>query len=400
MLKNKKKILIFIALIVMLTFNFMTNFLSIERIGGYPFNNFQKDSENLVIWKMNYDKLNNVKGNCDYGLCTYDYTKDTFNQYTSQFGLQGYIFSFLNNNLNVDIKILHIFTCLLLSTTLVLICYFINKKYDKLLGIIFYITFFLSPWIIAFARNLYWVPFTWFIPSLLGLLFSIYYKEKKIFIPLIYLSILIKCLCGYEYITTIMLSTIIYFVIDLFVVDNKKARKKILATIFAVGIVCLLGFGTSLIIHGYKRGDGNIYFGVREIYKKDVLKRTILTFDKDNYTGIMYESMDASIKDVIKLYIYNWSTDIIYGLNSKLFPIMIIVTFIICVINYINKKEHRKRDLMMFIMFLLTSISWFILGKSHSYIHTHMNYVLWYFGFIQICIYIILKFILNKIKAN
>lgn len=28
---------------------------------------------------------------------------------------------------------------------------------------------------------------------------------------------------------------------------------------------------------------------------------------------------------------------------------------------------------------------------AHSYVHTHMNYVLWYFGFVQICIYILCK---------
>lgn len=399
MLKNKKKILIFLVLVLMLTFNFMTNFLSVQSIGGYQFNSFQKDSQNLVMWKLNYDKLITPKGECRYGLCTYDYTKNLFNQYVSQFGLQGYVFSYLNNNLNIDVKVLHVFTCLFLAITLVLISYFISKKYDKLFGSIFYITFFLSPWIIAFARNLYWVPFTWFIPCLLGLLFSIYPNKKKIFVPLIYLSILVKCLCGYEYITTIMLSTIIFFIIDLFVINDGKKRKKIISTIFVVGIVCLLAFGTALMIHGYKRGEGNIYLGVREIYKKDVLKRTILTLDKDSYTGIMRESMDSGVIDVMKLYVYHWNTDIIYGLNSRLFPLMILVTFVICIINFIDHYEHRKRDLAMFIMFLATSISWYILGKSHSYIHTHMNYVLWYFGFIQVCIYIITKFIIKKIKA-
>ena len=51
----------------------------------------------------------------------------------------------------------------------------------------------------------------------------------------------------------------------------------------------------------------------------------------------------------------------------------------------------------MFIVFLGTTLSWFILGKAHSYVHTHMNYVLWYFGFIQICLYIIIKFACQKI---
>lgn len=399
MMKNKKmrKVISITILILMLTFNFMTNFLSIEQIGGHPFSSFQSDSETLVIDKINYDNSNGESGICNYGLCIYDDEIQKFDNYLSQFGLQGYVFSFLMKIVK-NIQILKIFTSLALATVLVIICYFISKKYDKLLGIIFYVTFFLSPWVIAFARNLYWVPFTWFTPCLLGLLLSLYRKKKKIIIPLIYLSILVKCLCGYEYITTIMLSTIVFFIIDLFVEKENKKRIKILKTIFVVGIVCLLGFGTSLMIHGYKRGSGDIVAGIQEIYKKDVLRRTILTFDKDSYSGITRKSMDASVIGVVQLYIYNWNTDIIYGVNSKLFSVMVFTAFIICIINIIENYKHKTRDLSMFLSFLITSVSWFILGKSHSYIHLNMNFVLWYFGFIQVCFYIIIKFIIFKIK--
>jgi len=404
MLKNKNvKIFLSLSLLIlMLSFNFMTNFLSTDTIGGLSFSYFQGDSENLVIAKMNYDKFEEKRGDCDYGLCMYDNNTRTFSGYRSQFGLQGYVFSFLINIVK-KVQILRIFTSLALATVLVLICYFISKKYDKLLGIIFYGTFFFSPWVIAFARNLYWVPFTWFTPCLLGLLLSLYRKKKKIIIPLIYLSILIKCLCGYEYITTIMLSTIVFFIIDLFVERENKKRIVILKTIFVVGIVCLLGFGTALMIHGYKRGSGDIVEGIESIYKTDVLRRTIITTDKHNYTGIYRESMDASVADVIKLYVYNWNTDIVYGVDKKLFPVMIFITFIVCIINIIENYKYKKRDFVMFMIFLITTLSWLILGKSHSYIHTHMNYVLWYFGFIQVCFYIIIKFIFNnlhKIKVK
>jgi len=49
----------------------------------------------------------------------------------------------------------------------------------------------------------------------------------------------------------------------------------------------------------------------------------------------------------------------------------------------------KTEQAVMYVFFLLTSISWFYLAKSHSYIHHHMNYVMWYFGFVQICLYII-----------
>ena len=50
--------------------------------------------------------------------------------------------------------------------------------------------------------------------------------------------------------------------------------------------------------------------------------------------------------------------------------------------NYANTQGYT-------VSFLAT-ISWFVLAKAHSYIHTHMNYVLWYFGFVQVCLYILI----------
>ena len=47
----------------------------------------------------------------------------------------------------------------------------------------------------------------------------------------------------------------------------------------------------------------------------------------------------------------------------------------------------------------LTSVSWFVLGKAHSYIHTHMNFAMWYFGFVQLLFYIPLHMLWIKLKA-
>lgn len=401
---NKKYIILYV-LIILLTINFRTNFLSNDNISEYSFDNFQYDSEKLVLEKIAYDNNKYIPGTCKYGLCKLEknYKGHTlyFVDYESQVGLQGYIISFLHNKLNISIETIYIILCFLLSLILTTISYLIFKKYNKSLGVIFYITFFLSPWIIAFARNLYWVTFTWFAPMMLGLILAKNYKKIKIITPLIFIAILIKCLCGYEYITTIMLSTIMFFIIDLFVGKNKKEKIKIIKTIFVVGVTCLLAFATSLLIHGYMRGEGDIVKGVNIIYKNDVLRRTIITTAKDNYDGIIRESIDANIFDVLKLYYFNWRTDIIYGISSIWFFGITITSFIIAIFNMVTKKKNNKQNIVLYIMCLLTTISWFILGKSHSYIHVHMNFVLWYFGYVQVCIYLLYEFIKdNVIKLN
>lgn len=405
-----KKNLIMTALVLLMTFNFFTNFLSKANLGYNNFENFQSDSENLVMGKLYYDSGKDIDGKCEYGLCIYknfseqnifnmeDKSNLNFESYKSQFGLHGYILSFFYNKIHIPINGIKILLCLLLSITLLSISYFISKKYDKLMGIVFYMTFFLSPWVIFFARNLYWVEFTWFVPCLLGLLLSANYDKKKIIIPLIFISIFVKCLCGYEYITTIMFSTIIFFIIDFFKEINRDKKIEIFKTIILVGITCLLGFILAISIHGLMRGEGNLIRGVKDIYQNDVLRRTILTLDKNSYDGLVRESMDASVSIVLDKYIYEWRTEIIYGLNGNLFPLICFGSFAICIINLLQKEKNSKEYIIMSIAFFVTTTSWYILGKSHSYIHTHMNYVLWYFGYIQICLYIFLKFIISEIK--
>ena len=409
-MEKNKKILITLLMCIIMTINFSFNiFTSQDELIGYTkFREFQGDSEGIVLSKI--DQCNyNYKSK--YGL-SYTYLNNNkiqslspknsenimFEDYVSQVGLQGFVFSFMYNKLHIPIKIMNILCSMLLVAVLISICIILCKKYSKFLGIVFYITFLLSPWIIAFARNLYWVEFTWFLPALLALILSLNHSRRKICVPLIYIAIFIKCLCGYEYLSSIILFTVSFFIIDFIQSKNKKERKEIIKTIIAVSIACALGFLTAIVIHSYLRGDGNIVNGLVDIYKQDVARRTLNISGSEQFENTIYEkSINATIFATVKKY-FTWSTNIILGIEGQYFRIMVFLTIIIVLYNYMKHKENSKRDLSMFIMFLITTMSWYILGKSHSYIHTSMNYALWYFGFIQMCIYIIAKAIFTSIK--
>ncbi len=421
---NKKIIgyVVALILVVLLMLNFGSNFIKDNTI---DFKNFQSDSEYLVFSKIFEDKYGfdnkyglsiiYTKDNNDNvtrfnsmseKITNYDETKDSIilKEYTSQVGLQGYIFSFLYNKLHMPFWFLKLICCALLSIIIVAICYLISKKYNYLMGAIFYITFLLSPWIVSFARNLYWVEFTWFLPGLLGLLISMNYSKRKILLPCIFLSILVKCLCGYEYITTIMLFTISFFIIDFFVTKDTSKRKEIFKTTIMVGLCCLLAFLVALLIHSIMRGNGNILNGFKAIYKYDIQRRTFISPNDTSIFGKHVQStLDATIISVVSKY-FTWKTDIILGVQGQFFVPICLITLAILICSVLIKEKHAYRDITMLIIFLINTLSWFILGKAHSFEHTHMNYVLWYFGFKQICFYIIVNFIwiilkrLKKIK--
>lgn len=325
--------------------------------------------------------------------------------YESQYGLQGKIFLFISQYLNIDICIalLNVLCCILTALTFVAIVFILYYKYNLLMSCCFFITFLLSPWIVNFAKNLYWVEFTWFFPMLIGLFCSWKIHDKVCRIMsyvLAFASITIKCLCGYEYISTIMLGMISFLLIDFclsFTSKSNSSPKLLLNTIIIMGILALFGFVIALLLHAILRGDGDIISGLKDIYNQDVLRRTIGADTKD-WPEVYWDSFNASIGDTLKKY-FDFSTEIITGLSGNLFPLLCLIPICIFLYDLLFSKVNWEL-LIMYIIFLLAPLSWFILAKAHSYIHTHMNFVLWYFGFVQICFYIICQRFITLSKGS
>jgi hypothetical protein len=212
------------------------------------------------------------------------------------------------------------------------------------------------------------------------------------FLPLVFLSIYIKCLCGYEYITTVMLSGISFLIIYCFQKTlSSKDRKKVVLAILAIGIFSLIGFFSALIVHAHIRCD-SILDCLASIWNRDVLKRTVFgntTNFNDNILqntakGLIEKSLKANLFIVFIKHIY-------YG--GVWFFILLLASFVIVLYDIIIKNANYVMQSVMYFALFLVTISWVVLGKAHSFIHQPLNNVLWYFGFIQCAIYIIVKFI-------
>lgn len=324
--------------------------------------------------------------------------------YESQIGVQGILFrafpkGFLVNDM---IAIYRVVLALLFATIITMICFFLYKKYHLLFGIIFYIVSLLAPWMTGYSTNLYWVEFTWFLPMLIGIICAYYIDSRKIRIISyvgVMLAIALKSACGYEYLSTIMLSSIIFLLADFTIAliehKDKKKMLQLFKTIFCMGIFALLGFIIVLVIHAYIRGDGSIYHGLRSIYYNDVLRRT-LGGDPSMFQDVYADSLNASVIYVVLRYL-KFDTALIAGVPGMAFIPLIMLSFILTVMNVV-KKTFRKEILALYIWMGIASVSWFVLGKSHSYIHTSMNFVMWYFGYIQIIFYTIIAGIYQLVK--
>ena len=97
--------------------------------------------------------------------------KSLLQAYRSQYGLQGKVFKHLARLIGNRgiVSNLNLLCCVITAFVFSVIVVLLAKKYNEILAACFFVTFWLSPWIINFARNLYWVEFTWFIPMAVGI---------------------------------------------------------------------------------------------------------------------------------------------------------------------------------------------------------------------------------------
>lgn len=328
--------------------------------------------------------------------------------YRSHYGLQGLVFSFLSRLMDDNIELMRLLCAAVTAITFVILTMLLRKKYNTLLAASFYMVWLLSPWISNFARNLYWVEFTWFIPMVAGVTCSLNTdnpKWRRSSYVMIYLSILIRALCGYEYISTIMMSTVTFLAADVFMVfveKKDKARRIHAIRVFSTACtMAFLGFVTALLIHARLKGNGNVVDGLVRILQDDVMRRTNGA-DLNVFDSSYWPSMNASVWEVVSTY-FHFKTDLITGISGKLFSIICVLTIAVHLYDYWMKKLNPEM-LFLYFWFLVAVLSWYCLAKSHSFVHVHLNYVLWYLGFIPICFYTLIEWMIdvicNRIKGS
>jgi len=401
----KKHRIVLSAVLILLSSVFL--FVSADK-------SFQVDSETLVVDPILMD-FNNAEGNLgafglgsidddDEGYPFPDYSEFlkpgsdinednyTYWKYPSQIGLQGFVFRGIAHVVRTTaiIGILRFLCCMILVTVLYFIAANSGRIYGGLFAVAFWFVLLTSPYFINFAPNLYWVEFTWFIPMLLGLLCLKFPEKRKWMYLLFFLAILVKCMCGYEYLSTIMLSGIIFPAAEW--VGCKESRRSLFKCVLFSGLSMLSGFVVAAVTHvciiSREFFEGNPVKGL-EFFKNNIVsKRTFgnaLLFDER-----IKDSLQASVWDVMKIYLWD-------SAYSKFLLCLILLSIIMLVFDrLIFKKDHRTH-LALVLLQLLSVLSWLILAKSHSFDHRHINFVLFDLGLTQTCLYCILNAVSNHI---
>ena len=319
-----------------------------------------------------------------------EYIDRNINTYTSQYGIQGKIFAYLYNKCHLSLTKLHQLVAFSTALVLSILTMAIMVYISPIFGLCFFITILLSPWVVSFSRNLYWIEFSWWLPAVFTFLMVDKEKNTYFYLALFCLGIFFKSLAGYEYLSTIVLFAMSPYIIKAFL--EKQLTEKIVAVkvIFQIGLLSVFSFICALALHCYIMTEGDVLNGLRSIWVDTVLRRTY--GDPHAFIDPMLkQSLEVPAIDVIKTYIFQWHTDLIKFIPGKAFPILVSIALLCCLSAFVQNRIHDCKKYVAYLFtFCLPPLSWLFLAKGHSFIHLHMNYVLWYFGFLPALFYIIL----------
>ena len=467
--KSKNHILDLILIIIIVIighFSYVHN--SLKVVSNNWFDTHQLDSEQLVLDGLLYSSKNkNIKQLGKYSRNSADERdylnarkyfinkniSGEFKEYSSSFGMQVYFFKFLSFIGINKLHYYHSISAFLMTAVIALITISIKRDFSLFTGLVCALIFLLSPWIVIFAKNLFWLTFTLFLP----MAFSIYYSKKifvnfKIFYLLLFLlfiSFLFKFLCGYEFITTIFLSTcapVFYHGLK-----QKFKISLIFKKIILLGVIFTLAFIFSITIHtiSIKKDNEKFYEPIISIAEKRlwtnrkelvskqacsnnknceeeifrslkansllvVIKYFLMTdflpwfyldiSEKDNrkiIKSLRFLNNNFNIPNIIKTF------EDMSKIESKPFALFIVIksisitAFLILHVFsfYVFLKANRSIKYFMAISFF-APISWYFIAKGHSAIHFHMNFILWYIFFVPASIIGIINHLQSKKFIN
>ena len=426
-----KKIAICMVAIILLFLGFYTNTWRVADQSW--FDNHQRDTEGHILGRLVKSHQDGIfsagglNGNgipkdveqewisskqlgTQYVAYLYKLSFDNFSTYMSQHGGQGMVFSFLDKLIPLSpktkLRLFYVLTALLSAITLTAIIGWFYEEFGLLASTFVIGSAVLSQWLTVFGKNLWWSLWAFYLPTIVVMYFLKQYKAQanRQFIKfgiLIFITVSIKCFInGYEYITTtliMMMTPCIYYA-----VLNKWSRDQCLKLSLAAVIGSGVAIFLSLIMLCIQIGaiKGGFLDGVNHVMYS-FGKRTY--GNAENFPAVYAASLEAGTIGVVITYMNGVFFDFnnyLSNANSFVSNFLLKVRYSYLIVLFLlmsgllfwrSSKIASKRS--QYIALIITTwfsflapLSWFVIFKAHSYIHTHMSFLLWqmpftFFGF-------------------
>ena len=347
-----------------------------------------------------------------YTAYLYKLSFEQFSTYNSQPGGQGMVFSLLDRLIPLSpqtkLRLFYVLTALLSAIALAAIIGWFYEAFGGWVAIFVIGSAVLSQWLTVFGKNLWWSLWAFYLPMIAVMYFLKRYRETLDqqlirFGIVIFIAVSIKCFInGYEYITTtlvMMLVPLVYYVI----LDKWSSRQCVKWTL-AAGLGSGVAIFFSLIMLCFQIGAAKDGF-------MDGVEHVVWSFGKrtyanaEDYPPVYAASLEAGTIGVVITYM----NGIFFDFNNYLsntnsfvsnsvlkirYVYLIVLFMLMSALLFLRRNEKKiaaQRQHYIALIWttwfsILAPLSWFVIFKAHSYIHTHMSFLLWqmpftFFGF-------------------
>jgi hypothetical protein len=437
-----KECKIFLISSFVLFFAYSLNYFNV--ISYENFVSFQSDSESLVVNRISCTM--HQGRDFESGMLilppqtlTEECSSDNAIAYTSQFGIQGRIFSLFAPDshewFNRYVGWFKILMSILFVGSLSLFLQRVGKEFGSSIAIGTLLLISLSIWPALFSRNLYWVIFIHFLPFIFSWYFYPYFKKTNrtiAFLVLIALLVCIKALAGYEFITNVILSATVPAIY--YELKSKSSIRNLIRPTFSIFIAGIVGFGLAAGMHfamlsnhfgSTAKAFGNILdrAAIRTVSNEGNLQfRALENFQGEHpslyhFTNTLIGLERFNENPGEELFNYLWiafkygNTSIIQppiaannylAFFSTLFGFSLIVFAIIARnrIHLFNKDAADRPLLWLVITGFCASLSWAILAAGHMLNHTHLASIIFYLPFLLLSYVLVSKKIVEAWRRH
>ena len=318
-------------------------------------------------------------------------------QYISQFGIQGFIFSipiFIGiEPSSIYLLVLILFVSFLFYYLIVSSAIEIKLQYNSISALLFLLIVFFNPLFLFNSGNLYWLYFIYILPFY----FSLKYYNKinnKLFYLLLSLIFLLKFLTNFEYSSTFVMSATIPIILKLnfnFFIGLKKILKELflvfISSVFSFTIAIILMISqlsyngqkpileVNKIIASYSAGADNKPHFLNYINKRvewntmynPIFNNIDNPNQKNGWDGVIKARESyAGYKSIFKYVNFNTNRSIFYSLQFIFFCAL----SLLLLIYYLTRIKTKKASLIILLLAILSSLSWVLLMPLHFYLHS------------------------------
>lgn len=340
----------------------------------------------------------------------------TYIAYQSNPGFQGVLYGIFDQipyfNQSMKLKLFRGFTALVSAMVFGIIVSVSVREFGWLSGILILTFAAFSEWTILPAGNIFYNYWSFYLPPLLitYLLAKADHKNKfesKKIYSVIFITVLMKIvLSGFDFVTTVLVMTTVPFIF--FSIYNKWGWKLLLDRLIKTSLVLLAATLTGLLILSLQIAS---YTGGFESAGSHIFERlAIYTVENPTIFGETDASAETSTLAVAVSYFAVQALAIHFlKITVQILYWHLVLVFLICSVIFFLKYRltdqvfpNKGIALIAATWYsIFAPLSWFVIFKKHSFIHTHVNPMIWQMPFtllgLAVCGFVITELFKRKV---